>query len=83
MFSPKYSGQASWNDTVLLFGLTLAGLLVLIARYITSPWRKMPPGPLGLPLIGNVLQLRDEQWIRFSDWRKVYGALDNVELPYS
>ena len=80
VFSLQYTTQASWDDMVLLlvFGISLAISLALIARYMTSPWRKMPSGPPGLPIIGNVLQLKDGQWIRFSDWRKVYGALDHV-----
>ena len=28
-----------------------------VVRYYTSPWRKVPPGPRGWPIIGNALEL--------------------------
>ncbi|KAI0062932.1 hypothetical protein BV25DRAFT_486075 [Artomyces pyxidatus] len=38
----------------LYTGLATALVLVLVTRYIRSPWRKVPPGPRGLPIVGNV-----------------------------
>ncbi|KAF8910811.1 cytochrome P450 [Mucidula mucida] len=38
---------------------------------------KLPPGPKGLPLIGNLFDLygADEAWITFTKWKKLYGPL--------
>lgn len=33
----------------------------------------MPPGPPGLPLLGNVLQVSGLQWMQFAEWSKRYG----------
>jgi hypothetical protein len=53
---------------------TLLGFFVLSAvRYVTSPYRKLPPGPRGYPIIGNALELRSQQWLKFTEWRKKYG----------
>ncbi|EPT01646.1 hypothetical protein FOMPIDRAFT_124761 [Fomitopsis schrenkii] len=35
-----------------------------------------PPGPRGLPIIGNALQLpREHAWLAFAEWAKVYGPV--------
>jgi len=54
-------------------GLILSLLIILAVRYARSPWRKVPPGPKGLPMIGNVLQLIDKRWLHKKDCKENFG----------
>ena len=56
-----------------LIGVILGLILLYAVLYLKSPYRKLPPGPRGYPIIGNVLDLRSGPWIKFTEWRKNYG----------
>jgi hypothetical protein len=69
--------QFFWIGAVL-------GLVVLgVVRYFASPYRKLPPGPPGYPIIGNLFDMRDEQWLKFTEWRKKYGKFVLYILSWS
>ncbi|KAI0060313.1 cytochrome P450 [Artomyces pyxidatus] len=57
----------------LYSSLTVGVLIFLVVRYMRSPWRKLPPGPKGLPIVGNVLDFRDKRWLFSPDLRKQHG----------
>ncbi|KAF9223382.1 cytochrome P450 [Gyrodon lividus] len=57
---------------------------VLCSTTVRKAWRKralrnglpLPPGPTGLPLIGNVFDLNiAEPWLSYEQWGKQYGDL--------
>src|SRR5438445_5405275 len=57
---------------------TLVGVMAIcIVAYYRSPWRRLPPGPPGLPFIGNLLALKERRiWSTFTKWSKLYGGWD-------
>jgi len=61
------------QNRTLSLGIFLGFVVLYAARYITSPYRKLPPGPRGYPIIGSALELRSQQWLKFTEWRKQYG----------
>ena len=72
------------EHSVLIVGTASILFIFLVVRYISSPWRKLPPGPPGLPLLGNALQVGVEQWLQYSAWRRRYGmSSHSVGVPCS
>ncbi|KAH9081428.1 cytochrome P450 [Lactarius deliciosus] len=68
------SPNCVWNLATTRGGLVVVlGLaLIIVVRYFRSPWRRVPPGPRGLPLIGNALELQDKLWLFHRDCKQKY-----------
>ena len=70
-------------------GFIFSLFIILIAQYAMSPWRKVPSGPKGLPIIGNALQLKDKRWMFKKDCKRNFRmsnpifteSCDTTSLP--
>ncbi|THU83604.1 cytochrome P450 [Dendrothele bispora CBS 962.96] len=69
--------------------MTLAALiftaLVLFRRLAKNPNNPQglppPPGPRGLPILGNLLQIpSDRYWLKFDEWIREYGPVVSINL---
>ncbi|TDL26036.1 cytochrome P450 [Rickenella mellea] len=66
------------NTQTILGGVFLIFLLL----YIKSCRRQsLPPGPKGLPFIGNVLQIpQEKEWLTYLQWSKTYGDVLHLSI---
>ncbi|KAG7085838.1 hypothetical protein E1B28_003375 [Marasmius oreades] len=78
MTSASSVGLVMANGPWLFFILSFT--LALLLMFFTSR-NRLPPGPKGLPLIGNVLDMPNgQEWKTFAEWGRQYGGICSVTL---
>ena len=60
-----------------------AAALVMLSAFVVGlflkPKQRLPPGPRGLPIIGNVLDLPQAfEWIHWAKHHKLYGTATDL-----
>ncbi|KAF9243459.1 cytochrome P450 [Melanogaster broomeanus] len=62
-----------------VFSLLSVSAVAVLARYVRRKEARvlnLPPGPKGLPLLGNILDINtSEPWLTFTQWAASYGDL--------
>ncbi|OXA41087.1 Methyl farnesoate epoxidase [Folsomia candida] len=67
------------SGVLVALGAVLVGLFYFV--FLSKPrWKNAPPGPSGIPFLGNLLQMDKFQHITFNKWAKEYGPLYKVKL---
>ena len=67
------------TSAILAYSVAVVSLLWLIRRWRST--HKLPPGPKGWPIIGNLFDMpRDYAWLKYAEWGKIYGELTYVNI---
>ncbi|KAI0290257.1 cytochrome P450 [Multifurca ochricompacta] len=56
------------NNSCLLVAFSL--VVILIVQYARSPWRSVPPGPWGPPILGQAMDFLDKRWLFGKDCKQ-------------
>ncbi|KAI0056133.1 cytochrome P450 [Artomyces pyxidatus] len=75
------SSWANLSGNPISVVLAVGLLTFCITRYLRSPWRKVPPGPQGLPLVGNIRELANTRWLTSFAPRDTYGEIMYLRVP--
>lgn len=67
-----------YSDIITFFGLG-ASLVYVLHRSIRRSRLNYFPGPRGLPVIGNALQLGAFPWLQMTKWSEEFG-MSQMEL---
>ncbi|KAK7449241.1 hypothetical protein VKT23_013386 [Stygiomarasmius scandens] len=71
---------------MLVYLDTLAAILVSFFLYrVVNLWRAkplpFPPGPPGLPVLGNMFDMpKEKDWMVFSEWGNLYGGVISLRI---
>ncbi|KIM36078.1 hypothetical protein M413DRAFT_449400 [Hebeloma cylindrosporum] len=52
----------------------------LLSNNVKGP---LPPGPRGLPVLGNIFQIPKFQWLKYTEWMEVYGPIFSLNFAGS
>ncbi|RDB21787.1 hypothetical protein Hypma_010853 [Hypsizygus marmoreus] len=64
-------------------GVKLSLLVILAFVVLVRSRNKVrhPPGPSGLPIVGNALQIpKDKQWLVWDQWKRLYGDVIYIRI---
>lgn len=70
-------------------GTVSGAALIYVAYHVFKAWHKkrsatFPPGPKGLPLVGNLFDMPTEKhWLKFTEWASEFGDVVYLDIPGS
>ena len=60
---------------VLLIAVTTLALVVLGILYFKRNTHTFPPGPRGVPLLGNIFDVpKQDEWRVYAEWSRLFGT---------
>ncbi|KAE9397734.1 cytochrome P450 [Gymnopus androsaceus JB14] len=67
-------------DRSVLQLLAIPIVALIVMKSLSKSKHRMPPGPRGLPILGNIFQLPQFQWLKFTEWKEQYGPIFSLNL---
>ncbi|KAE9389979.1 cytochrome P450 [Gymnopus androsaceus JB14] len=68
------------QDRSVLQLLAIPVVALIVMKSLSKSKGQMPPGPRGLPFLGNIFQLPQHQWLRFTEWKEQYGPIFSLNM---
>lgn len=69
------------SNNMIYLGAVIVVLVLLILLHDRSRDRGLPPGPPRLPIIGNLLQVpQQDPWRVYQQWSKIYGPIFSMRV---
>lgn len=62
-----------------LAGLAVIYVLNVIVRGVLTR-RKLPPGPPGVPILGNIWDVKGKAWLQYTEWARTYGPIFSLNM---
>ncbi|KAJ7437432.1 cytochrome P450 [Mycena galericulata] len=70
------------RPNLALAAITLAVLFIRHVRNVVQFQSKLPPGPRGYPVVGNLFNISaTKPWTTFTEWQHIYGPFFYVNMP--
>ena len=81
-YLPGVTGFISMSGVRTTDLLIATSLIVwLIARFARRAFRNLPPGPKGLPIVGDVRHIANQGWLVSPQRRDEYGDIFTLSMP--
>ena len=65
------------HSTVVVVTPLVGFILWLIVRHSQRAFRNLPPGPKGLPIVGDVVHITNRDWLASPERRDEYGDISH------
>ena len=63
------------TGTVVIYYALWIAFLSMCVLFVGRKRSRYPPGPKGLPIAGNILDVpKKEPWLVYEEWTRKYGA---------